>query len=247
MVSGESGWYRRNELLSGKGKESGVSRFAASWNLVKASWSVLRSDKELIIFPIVSGIATMIVMALFAGPLWLTGYFDGFEENSSSKAVGFVLLFAMYVVLYSVVNYCNAALIGAALIRLRGGDPTASDGFRIANQHIGPIVGYALIGATVGMALQTLKERAGILGQIIGWLGQTAWNLATFLVIPVLVVEGVGPIEGIKRSSSLLKRTWGEQVVGNAGLGFAFGLIVVAIIFVGGAMIFLPRQRASSP
>jgi len=142
------------------------------------------------------------------------------------------------VVLYTVVNYCNAALVGAALMRLRGGDPTASDGFKIANQHLGPIVGYALIGATIGVALQALRERAGIFGPLISFLGATAWNIATFLVIPVLVVEGIGPIEAIKRSAGLLKRTWGEQIVGNAGIGLVFGLIGFAVL-VAGAMVVM--------
>jgi Family of unknown function (DUF6159) len=217
-----------------------MSRFANSWRLAQSSWAVLRSDKELIVFPIVSGIASLIVFALFAVPLWISGYFDRLDNGTgNAKVTGFVVLFAMYVVLYTVINYCNAALVGAALIRLRGGDPTARDGFKIASQHMGPIVGYALIGATVGVALQALKDRAGIFGQVIAWLGQTAWNIATFLVIPVLVVEGVGPIEAVKRSTSLLKKTWGEQIVGNAGIGLVFGLIAVGVALVGGVVIAL--------
>jgi hypothetical protein len=217
-----------------------MSRLANSWRLAQASWAVLRSDKELIIFPIVSGIASLIVFALFAVPLWISGYFDTLDDGTgNAKVTGFVVLFAMYVVLYTVINYCNAALVGAALIRLRGGDPTASDGFKIAGQHMGPIVGYALIGATVGVALQALKERAGFAGQLVAWLGQTAWNIATFLVIPVLVVEGVGPIEAVKRSTSLLKKTWGEQIVGNAGIGLVFGLIAVAVFMVGAVLVAL--------
>jgi hypothetical protein len=210
------------------------ARFSNGWRLVKASWAVLRSDKELIVFPIISGIAALIVFALFAVPLWISGYFERLDDGTSSaKVTGFVVLFALYVVLYTVINYCNAALVGAALIRLRGGDPTARDGFTIANQHVGPIVGYALIGATVGVALQALRERAGIAGQVVAWLGGTAWNLATFLVVPVLVVEDIGPIEAVKRSAALLRRTWGEQIVGNAGIGLVFGLIGFVVILGG--------------
>lgn len=216
-----------------------MERVRNSWHLVKASWAVLRSDKELVIFPIVSGIATLLVFIIFATPLWLSGYFERVEEGTGSQVMGFVVFFAMYVVLYTVVNYCNAALIGASLIRLRGGDPTASDGFKIANQHVGPIVGYAIVGATIGVLLQTLRERLGILGQVVAWLGQTAWNVTTFLVIPVLIVEGIGPVEGIKRSASLLKRTWGEQIVGSAGIGIVFGLIGFAVILVGGGLVVL--------
>ena len=109
-----------------------MGKFSNSLNLVKASWSVLRTYKELIIFPIASAIAAALVALLFAVPLWVSGYFERLDDGGASQIVGFAVLFLFYLVLYTVVNYCNAALVGAALIRLRGGDPTASDGFRIA-------------------------------------------------------------------------------------------------------------------
>lgn len=217
-----------------------MTRFAKSWRLAQASWAVLRSDKDLIVFPIVSGIGAILVTLLFAGPLWLTGYFDALGTGGrNSKILGFVVLFLLYLVLYAVINFCNAALVGAALIRLRGGDPSASDGFRLARSRLAPILGYSAIGATVGVALQVVKERAGDLGMVVGWMGETAWNLVTYLAIPVLVVEDVGPIEAIKRSGGLLKRTWGEQVIGNFGIGLAMGLIALGAIVAGGALIAL--------
>ena len=32
-------------------------------------------------------------------------------------------------------------------------------------------------------------------------------------------------MEAIKRSANLLKKTWGEQIVGNFGVGIVFGLL----------------------
>ena len=130
-------------------------------------------------------------------------------------------------------------LVGAALIRLQGGDPTVADGFRIALQRIRPILGYALISATVGMLLRAIAERAGIVGRLIISLVGFAWNIATYLVVPVLAAENVGPIDAIKRSSSLLKRTWGEQLIGNGGLGAVFGLLMLGVILLGVPLIVL--------
>ncbi len=101
------------------------------------------------------------------------------------------------------------------MIRLRGGDPTVDDGFRIALKHVGPILGYAFVAATVGMILRWLSERSGTLGRIVVSLVGIAWNVTTYLTVPVLVMEEVGPIEAIKRSASLLKKSWGEQIVDN--------------------------------
>jgi len=206
--------------------------FARSWNLVKASWSVLRDDKELIIFPIVSAFAAMGVMIIFAVPGFLL-YAAGGNE-----ILGFILAFLFYLVLYTVMTFANSALVGAALIRLRGGDPTVGDGFQIAFSRLGTILGYALIAATVGMILQMLNER-GTLGKIVRSILGTAWNLITYLVVPVLVVENVGPIEAVKRSAALLKRTWGEQVTGGAGMGIVFFLFFVLATILAGAGVFV--------
>jgi hypothetical protein len=204
-------------------------RFRRSWELVKASWSVLRADKELILFPIVSLIGTLVVMAVFAVPALLVGAVN--DEGLS--IAGYVLLFLFYLVMYSVIIFSNTALVGAAMIRLNGGDPTVMDGFNIAFSKLGLIIQFAAISATVGLVLQMLRERGGILAEIAAWLGSMAWNIATFLVIPVLVVENVSAIEAIKRSTALLKQTWGEQIVGNFGLGMIFGLINFAVVVLG--------------
>ena len=208
------------------------AKIGNSWALLKASAAVLRADKELIVFPIVSSIGVLVVMASFAFPMMLTGFFDALFEGRS-QILGFVVGFAFYAVQYFVIIFANSALVGAAMIRLRGGDPTVGDGFRIAMKHIGSIVGYVLLSATVGMILRWLAERGKIVGRLISSLGGLAWNLATYLVVPVLVVEEVGPMEAIKRSANLLKKTWGEQIVGNFGIGTIFGLLAMLVVILG--------------
>lgn len=206
-----------------------------SWELAKASFRVLMEDKELIVFPIVSAIGTLIVSLTFALPLFLSGLVDSlFSENF--QLFGFFILFLFYIVQYTVIFFANTALVGAALIRLRGGNPTVGQGFQIAFSRLLNIIGYALIAATVGMLLRTVSERSRGLGRFVVSLIGFAWNIATFLVVPVLAVEGVGPIEAIKRSATLLRRTWGEQIAGNFGIGTVFGLISFGIVLAG--MIF---------
>jgi hypothetical protein len=216
-----------------------MGRFANSWRLLKASAAVLRADKELLVFPVASGTALLIVSASFALPLWAGGAFDRIEEDGGLGAGAYAALFLFYLVQYFVVTFANAALVGAALIRLRGGDPTLSDGLRLASQRVGAILGYALIGATVGMALRVIQERAGIVGQIAAGIIGIAWGLVTFLAVPVLVVEGVGPVEAVKRSGALLKRTWGEQLVGNAGIGLAMVVVALGGLVVCGPIVLL--------
>lgn len=209
-----------------------MSTLSRSWHLVKTAWGVLRADKELIAFPIVSAIATLLVTLAFAIPEFLL------FSSGGSEVLFYLLLFLFYLVLYTAVIFTNTALIGAALIRLRGGNPTLSDGFSIAFSHMRAIVGYALIAATVGLILQALSRR-GVLADIARSIIGLAWNLTTFLVVPVLVVENVGPLEAVKRSAALLRRTWGEQIAGGAGMGLVFFLLFLLATVLAGAVIFL--------
>jgi hypothetical protein len=211
-----------------------LERLSNSWRLVKASGAVLRADKELLVFPIVSAVLSALVLLTFALPAFLAGVFDSRALGESGFSVaGYVIGFLFYVVQYFVIFFCNTALVGAALIRLRGGDPTVGDGFRIAASRLGTILGYALLAATVGMILRALSERAGWIGRIVVSLVGMAWHLATYLVVPVLVAEDVGPIDAVKRSAGHLRKTWGEQVVGNLGMGAVFGLMSLATVATG--------------
>jgi hypothetical protein len=124
-------------------------------------------------------------------------------------------------------------LVGAAMIRLEGGDPTVGDGLRIAKSKAGVILGYAAIAATVGIILKAVEERAGFLGRIVIGLVGAAWTVATFMVVPVLVAQDVGPLEAVKESVNLLKKTWGENIIGTGGIGIVFGLLIVATVIVG--------------
>ncbi|MBS0213592.1 MAG: hypothetical protein JSR26_10510 [Proteobacteria bacterium] len=210
-----------------------MGKFARSWQMVKASADVLRSDKELLVFPLVSAVATLIVGVSFFLPMWGSGAFAHAQQHQPLPAPYYIWMCLFYVAQYTVIFFCNTALVGAALIRLDGGTPTLADGFAIARRKIVPILGYALIAATVGMILRALEQRAGLFGKfVIGLIG-AAWTVATAMVVPVLVEEDVGPLDAIRESVELLRRNWGENLIGNGGIGIVFG-IITAVVLLGG-------------
>lgn len=213
-----------------------MSKFGNSWAMMKASARVLRLDKELLVFPLLSGIAAVLVSATFIVPFALIGSGFGALEGAfeDGSYLGYVVGFLYYLALYTVVFFFNTALVGAAMIRLDGGDPTVRDGLDIAFGKVGVILEYAAIAATVGMILRMIEERVGALGRfVVGLLGIT-WTLASYLTVPVLVTRDVGAVEAVKESARVLKDTWGEQVIANAGLGLAsfvlFALMTVTAI-----------------
>jgi len=201
-------------------------KLSRSWHLVKASAAVLRSDKELLVFPVISAVASLLVAATFLLPIFGLGLLEGGEIGPLGMALGFLF----YLVQYFVIFFFNTALVGAAMIRLEGGDPTVADGLRIARSKIGVILGYAAIAATVGILLRAIEERAGFLGRIVVGLVGMAWTFATFLVVPILVTRDVGPVDALKESVALLKRTWGENLAGNVGINLAFGLLTMLVV-----------------
>lgn len=218
-----------------------MGRMANGWRLTKECAGVINDEKTLIVYPIVAGLAELAVIAAFAVPFWAAG---AFSTSRGGITVGEVIaIIAFYFVSYFAIAFCSAALVGAALIRLRGGDPTVGDGFRMAMKHFGSLAGWAAIGATIGLLLSLLREKLGVAGQIIGGVAAAAWGILTFLVVPTIVAEDIGPGQAIKRSMALLKQTWGEQLTGRFAIGAIFGLIVLLtilvaiVVIVGAAMV----------
>lgn len=203
--------------------------------LMKASFNVLKLDKELMVFPVLSGVASILVLASFAAPIAFSGAGEVFV-NADSSYLALSVMFLFYMVQYTVIFFFNSALVGAALIRLDGGDPTVSDGLAIASKRMGSILGYAAIAATVGMILRMISERGGIFAKIAAFIGGVAWTMATYLAVPVLVTKDIGPIDAIKESSQIFRRTWGEQISGNFGLSWAMFLLFVAWIVASAAV-----------
>jgi hypothetical protein len=210
-----------------------------SFALVKTSWDILMDDKKLLVFPLLSGIVSLIVLLTFALPLILTG---SFMSNTGLGPVMFYgLLFVFYAVSYFVVIFFNTALITCVNARLNGREATISDGLSNALRHIGSIFAWSLISATVGLILQILEDKAGFIGQIAATLIGGAWGLVTFFVVPILILEDKGVVDSIKDSVSLIRKTWGESIVGGGSILLVF-LVIGIIAAIGIFAIWLVSQ-----
>ncbi|MCB0961815.1 MAG: hypothetical protein KDA98_00660 [Acidimicrobiales bacterium] len=217
-----------------------MGRWERSKQLTKASWALLRHDKELMLLPLISGIASLAIGATFLVPAFLTakGTDVAGETTLEPSVVSYVLLFAMYLALAYVAIFFKVAVLCGADQRMRGENPSLGSALSGASAHAGKLLPWAVVSATVSVILRAIEERVGLLGQIVVGIIGVAWAVVTFLVLPVLVFEGVGVGEAIKRSATMLKQTWGENLLVNMGIGLiAFLLILPAVVVAGGAAV----------
>lgn len=212
------------------------------WAMAKASWAVLKDQPTLAVFPVISAIAAVVLSLLLVVPAAL-GFLTAAGLGASDKgleAVGFVAFFAWYFVCTFAVIFCNAALIACVLQRFAGQPTSVRSGFAAAWRRLPQILGWSLIASTVGVLLQllqsVLREKAGVLGDVLTGLAEGVWGIATYFAVPVVVTEGLGPIAAVKRSSSILRKTWGESLTGMFGLNLVLFLFLLPIFAIGGLL-----------
>ena len=206
-----------------------MGRIGRSFQLVGQSYRLLMQDKELMVLPLISGV--FIVAAL-------AGLSVGFGLDPSRldrhNMAAYLPLFAMYVVSYAIGIFFQAAVVAGATERMRGGDPTVRSALAAAGRRIGPILMWAVVAATVGVILRIIHDRLAFVGKIVASLLGAAWSLATFFVVPVLVLEERSIPDSFRQSVGVFRKTWGETVVGGTTMGAAAVCAWLTLIAVSG-------------
>src|SRR5215470_13125512 len=211
-----------------------MGKFSRSWELVKQSFAILKSDKQMMLFPILSAVCCLVVTAIIATggtlltlPSFAAAAAAGEKWTPAHAPFFYPVIFLLYVANYFVIVFFNVALVGVANSRLVGGTWTMRDGLELAWARKGTILQWAIVAATVGVILKTLEERMGLLGRIVMRIIGVAWALACYFVVPVLAFEDLSPIEAVQRSSKLFKETWGEKVTGGFSISLVFFLLAL--------------------
>ncbi|HEV7615995.1 MAG TPA: DUF6159 family protein [Solirubrobacterales bacterium] len=212
-----------------------MGRIKRGWGLTKKSWSLLNSHRELLRFPIYGAVATTLLAIVFLGPgLYLL------DQDSLAGAIP-LLVIGVYVL--SVVGfYFSVGLAAAADMIFRGqANVTVADGLAVSRANFSQICGWAAISTAISVLMGVLENQGGIGGQIAARVVGMAWSLVTFLAVPVIAIEGTGPIETLKRSASMFKQRWGQQITGNIAIGgavFLLGVLPAAILIVAGVALW---------
>jgi hypothetical protein len=213
-------------------------RLSNGWKIAMSSFKVLKENKQLIVFPILSGISLIILSGIFTvGILAAIGW--DIDNLNTEGITHYLIAFGFYLINYFVVVFFNMALIHCTRLYFHGEEVTIEKGLKFSMNRIGVIFSWALFAATVGTILKAIQENSGLLGKIITGIIGIVWNVAVFFVVPVIAYEGLGPIAAFKRSSQLMRQKWGESLAGTFSLGVIslLGIIVVSVplFFLGAA------------
>ncbi len=206
-----------------------LQKIKNGWNLAKECWRVLQLDRELLIFPLLSLIALLLVLASFAAPFWTSGQLQAVAEGTGemNELFMFAVFFAFYFAASFVIFFFNSALIACAIIRFRGGNPTVADGLRASVRRLPRILAWSFVSACVGVFLGSIEEKSGVIGKFIIRLLGAGWAIASYFAVPVFITEDLGPIDTLKKSASMIKKTWGETITAEVGMT---ALVIVAAL-----------------
>jgi hypothetical protein len=212
-----------------------MGRFSRSWELVEQSFAILWADKQLMLFPVQSGISCVIMtlllsvsgLALFLPALRAAGITPQNFQHSTKSPEFAAAMFVFYLANYFVIVFFNVALVGVANSRLTGGNWTFDQGLQLAWKRKWVILQWAFVAATVGVVLRMLSERASFIGKLVISVIGIAWNVACYFVVPVLAFEDLSPGAALYRSGELFTETWGERVVGGFSLGLVFFVLML--------------------
>ena len=201
--------------------------------LVKAAWSALRADKELLSLPVVGGVASLLALV----PLFVIGIVlnAGSQDGSDPMPVLIVVAVLTAFLVAIVTTFFSVALAAGAHERMGGGNPTVKSAAAVAWKRKKGVIGWALLSTTVGLILQLIKDNVKGAGAIISFLGNLAWAVASFFAIPIIAANDVGPIEALKSSVATMKQRWGSSArvqlrLGLYGLALALGIVVAIVV-----------------
>ena len=211
-------------------------------DILAATWGLLREDRSMIWLGLLGNLSAIVGF----GALFAPGYFvtKALGQTTQTSAIVGAVLGVLVASICAI--FFQAALVIAANRRADGGVPTIGSVLAEAWTLRWKIVGWALLTTTVGFAIRALEQRLGILGKVVGFLGAIAWAVASFFVVPVLVAERLGPIEAVKHSARVIRRTWGTSVRTTLRFGFAqtlLTLVPMAMIIFGAVFLWNPTGQ----
>lgn len=228
-----------------------MTKFQRSWVLFKCSLRVLRENPKLFIFPLIALILTCIIALFFLVPIvsvlhqghGVNGLFanyqamvmDGGKHHHASPLI-YLILAAIYVLTMFFATFFNVAFYNEIFHAFNGQPVSVRGGLKFALTRLKSILMWSLFTGAVGLVITWIADRLPLVGQwVINVIG-IAWSVACIFVVPVIVREekSANPVLFLKTSASVLKKTWGESLIGYVGIAlFNWAYLWLSLVFFG--------------
>lgn len=211
--------------LHANGKRRG--KIKTGWQILTHCIKLLNGNRYLLRYYLMTWALVVLLNAAFIAFFWFID--PSFYE---SEANWYLIGFAMYLIIYCVINFYAAALARNILDIYEGQRKPYADYLRAARAKFWPIFLYSLISALIGIFLEYVIERLGWVGRIISWLIGTAWSVATMFTLPIIMDSNASAPSAIKQSWGLLKKTWGVGITAKVTAAVPIALLQFAAAFI---------------
>jgi hypothetical protein len=188
---------------------------------VRVSFELLRNNRRLLVFPLLGGAALVLMSGGVVVPAFLRDWAK--PSPSTFEVVSFVI---SYLLVGFVLTLCSAAMICAVDDVLRGEPARIGVSCRRAVRHWRRLVVWSLLNTTVLLLIRQLR-RIPAVGWIVNEFFSTGWAVATYLALPAMMIDGLGAVEGARRSARMLGETYSRQVYGSLRIVLPSTLSVV--------------------
>ncbi|MHA1453646.1 MAG: DUF6159 family protein [Promethearchaeota archaeon] len=216
--------------------------FQRSREVMRLSFAVIKADKELLWFPIISSIFSAAYSLAILFPLVIVEILAGVSGGGEvvMKGIYYLWLFVVYFGLAVISAFFGVCTCYTAKTRFEGGDATFGQSIKYGFKRFGSVVAWGAVSGVWGVLmvlLQNLANKLGPPGKIIVQILRGAmsfmWNIATIFVIPAITYYDLTPFKAIKKSVATLKKTWGESIIRHFGMGllsFLFSLLGILVL-----------------
>ncbi len=221
-----------------------MGKFAASKKIVFESWELMMKDKEIMLFPILSILSCLALLAILVSGFYvlaLNSNWDNINHLSqeAQQVYNIVFLFLYYLVTFFTINFFDAGIITIVHGRFSGQNLDFSHGFKGASDNFGKIFVWSAIAAIVGVLIRMLSGKKG--NNIISSMLGAAWSILTYFSLPVMIIGKKEVLESFPESAGIMKKMWGEAAIVNFGVSlFIMAIVVVVALILAAFAIMIP-------
>ncbi len=204
-----------------------LDRLLRGLSIAGTSFGLLRVNPQLVVFPLISMTALGTLLLTIGRSIAVA------HETQPMDAAHVMVYLGFYVMVTFISVFFNAALVACVRDALAGERVSLCAGLDDAVARMPQILGWAAFAATIGLVLAMLRDalrRLGVLGAIAGGAAEFSWAIMTYMAVPVLVIEGRGPVQCLERSVELIRTNWGKAVGVETGIGLLYGLSFIPVL-----------------